>query len=300
MLIALDAGHGGSDPGAVYNNRQEKDDNLRLAQAVGKILEGRGIDVVYTRSNDIYETPYKKAMDANAAGADYFVSFHRNSSNTPGSGSGAQVLIFSEGGIKEVLANNIQNNLVGLGFNDLGVVERPNLVVLKRTKMPAVLIETGFINNEADNEKFDAQFDAIANAIANGIFQSTGYNENQQVSATPYSSTNDTQYDEIMEEFEDPYEGLYNNPQQMVPQMQPMPSDRCVCDKLYRVQVGAFSSREPAERLLGPLLDLGFPAFIIYQNDLYKVQVGAFRNLDNAVKMEQRLRRYRYNTYITA
>ena len=52
MLIALDAGHGGSDPGAVYNGRNEKDDNLRLAMAVGEILESNGIDVFYTREED--------------------------------------------------------------------------------------------------------------------------------------------------------------------------------------------------------------------------------------------------------
>ena len=77
MLIGLDAGHGGSDPGAVYNGRNEKDDNLRLALAVGDILKNKGVDVVYTRTDDIYETPFKKATDANDAGADYFVSFHR-------------------------------------------------------------------------------------------------------------------------------------------------------------------------------------------------------------------------------
>ena len=52
--IVLDAGHGGTDPGAVYNGRNEKDDNLALAQAVGKILEDNGVDVVYTRTEDIY------------------------------------------------------------------------------------------------------------------------------------------------------------------------------------------------------------------------------------------------------
>ncbi len=61
MLIALDAGHGGSDPGAVYNGRNEKDDNLRLALAVGDILKNKGVDVVYTRTDDIYETPFKKS-----------------------------------------------------------------------------------------------------------------------------------------------------------------------------------------------------------------------------------------------
>ena len=161
MLIALDAGHGGSDPGAVYNGRNEKDDNLRLALAVGDILKNKGVDVVYTRTDDIYETPFKKATDANDAGADYFVSFHRNSGENPNTASGVQTLIYSNGGEKEKLARNIQDNLVEQGFKDLGIVERPNLVVLKRTRMPAVLIETGFINNDKDNAKFDDDFEIM-------------------------------------------------------------------------------------------------------------------------------------------
>ena len=61
ITIALDAGHGGSDPGATYNGRAEKDDTLRLTRAVGKILEMNGINVYYVRDNDEYETPFKKA-----------------------------------------------------------------------------------------------------------------------------------------------------------------------------------------------------------------------------------------------
>ena len=59
--IVLDAGHGGEDPGAVYKDRKEKDDNLKLALAVGRILEDNGVDVVYTRTTDVYQTPFEKA-----------------------------------------------------------------------------------------------------------------------------------------------------------------------------------------------------------------------------------------------
>ena len=78
--IVLDAGHGGTDPGAIYKERKEKDDNLELTRAVGKILEDNGIDVVYTRTTNVYQTPFEKARIANEVGADYFISFHRNSS----------------------------------------------------------------------------------------------------------------------------------------------------------------------------------------------------------------------------
>ena len=83
ITIALDAGHGGSNSGAVYKSRKEKDDTLRLTRAVGQILENSGINVYYVREDDEYETPFKKATDANNAGADYFVSIHRNSSRAP-------------------------------------------------------------------------------------------------------------------------------------------------------------------------------------------------------------------------
>ena len=55
--IMIDAGHGGSDPGAVYKGRREKDDNLTLAMAVGKILSENGIKVLYTRTTDDYISP---------------------------------------------------------------------------------------------------------------------------------------------------------------------------------------------------------------------------------------------------
>ena len=69
--VMVDAGHGGTkDPGAVFEDRMEKDDTLRLALAVGRILEENGVNAVYTRSTDVYDTPYQKAEMGNEAGAD--------------------------------------------------------------------------------------------------------------------------------------------------------------------------------------------------------------------------------------
>ena len=169
--IAVDAGHGGSDYGATYNGR---DDNLKLALAVGDILEKNGIDVVYTRTTDEYETPFKKATDANDAKADYFVSIHRNSSPTPNQYTGVETLVYNNSGIKSQMAANINSELEKAGFKNLGITERPNLVVLKRTKMPAVLVEASFINNDKDNETFDKNFNQIANGIADGILKTLG------------------------------------------------------------------------------------------------------------------------------
>lgn len=72
--IILDPGHGGSDPGATFNGRQEKDEALGLAMSVGKLLENAGFDVAYTRTTDVYNTPFEKATIANNMGEIYL--FH--------------------------------------------------------------------------------------------------------------------------------------------------------------------------------------------------------------------------------
>lgn len=167
--IVIDPGHGGSDPGAVYNGRREKDDNLRLALAVGRLLEQRGYNVVYTRTEDVFDSPSEKARIANRSGGDYFVSFHRNSSPYANTYSGVETLVYSDTGVRGQLARSVNEELEKAGFNNLGVQERTNLTVLKRTQMPAILIEAGFLNTEADNRTFDNNFDAMANAIATGI-----------------------------------------------------------------------------------------------------------------------------------
>lgn len=172
--IALDAGHGGMDYGAVYEGRREKDDNLELTMLVGEKLKDAGFDVVFTRTTDVYDTPLQKAQKANAVGADFFVSIHRNAFPTPNTASGVETLVYDNSGIKAEVAENINAQLAELGFKNLGVKERPNLVVLKRTEMPAVLVEAGFIDNEADNALFDANFDAVAQAIADGITNTLG------------------------------------------------------------------------------------------------------------------------------
>lgn len=168
-LVVIDAGHGGGNPGAVYNGRQEKDDVLALALAVGEILEQNGVQVYYTRTSDVYESPYQKAMEGNAVNADYFVSLHRNSSPYPNQYTGVETLVYNRYGEAARLAYNINSRLVDVGFENQGVNERQNLVVLNRTQMPAVLVEVGFINTDADNQLFDERFDEIAQAIADGI-----------------------------------------------------------------------------------------------------------------------------------
>lgn len=327
--IALDAGHGGSDPGAVYKGRQEKDDTLDLTLAVGDILKKNGIDVYYTRTTDEYETPFKKATDANNSGANLFVSIHRNSSENPNQYSGVETLVYSDTGLKAEVARNINNQLEDAGFKNLGVDERKNLVVLKRTKMPAVLVEAGFINNDKDNYLFDEEFDSIAQAIADGILESipsgrpgnttsnksnrTDNNNNSNNNSNNNNSSN-SQMNNSGRTASAPIDSTAmvnsippDNEVFSVPVSSSNIMPQCPCDNndydteneaLYRVQVGAYRNKDNSDRMLNSLLMDGFPAFIIYEDGYYKVQVGAYRILLNAIKMEQRLRRFRYSTYI--
>lgn len=186
VRIVVDAGHGGSDPGAVYQGRQEKDDTLAVALKLGKILEDNGIDVIYTRTTDVYQTPFEKAQIANRANADYFISIHRNSSENPNEYDGVETLVYDKSGIKLEMAKNILGALGELGFREIGVKARPGLVVLRRTKMPAVLVEVGFLNNDEDNKKFDAMEQEIAQAIADGILGTIREKEQAQEHKTEY------------------------------------------------------------------------------------------------------------------
>ena len=92
-LVVIDAGHGGANPGAVYGGRREKDDVLALSMEVGNILERNGVDVYYTRTSDVYESPAQKTEEANAVRGDYFVSIHRNSSPYPNQYTGVESLV---------------------------------------------------------------------------------------------------------------------------------------------------------------------------------------------------------------
>lgn len=251
--IAVDAGHGGVDPGAVYQGRQEKDDNLKLALAVGERLENKGFDVVYTRTEDIYQTPYQKAVSANESGADFLVSLHRNSSEYPNQYTGVETLIYNEGGEKVNVAEAVNDGMENIGFRNNGVKIRPGLVILRRSKMPAILIEAGFINSEEDNRLFDEEFDRIADTIADNIALTLGANE-----------------EEAQEKEETYYRvqtGAFRNRENALRQQEKLseegyPAFIVANNEYYLVQVGAFRKLENAVRMEASLRENGYQTYI--------------------------------------
>ena len=294
--VIIDAGHGGQEPGAVYEGRQEKEDALQLAFDVGNALERRGISVSYTRVSDVYDSPYEKAAMANASDADIFLSIHRNAMPAPGIASGVENLVYEDSGTAGALGRNIGEALAEAGWTDLGVKERPGLVVLRNTKIPAVLVEVGFINNEKDNEFLDANMAATADAIADGVLKTFRELDEAEKAGRPAEETGQPggETSQPAEGTSRPAEGTGRpavDANQPAGEKNP-PSD------LYVVQTGVYRQRKNAEAELLELRELGCPAYLTAKNGLFYVQAGAFRNLDNAVRMEQSLRRLGYGTVI--
>ena len=167
--IVLDPGHGGHDFGATNGPRQEKNDNLRMALAVGNLLRSCGFNVVFTRTTDVFIPLIERANISNRANADLFISFHRNGFPDPRA-NGFENWIHTTASPRSLeAATNILNNVVAVGVQNNRGIKRGDFVVLRETRAPAVLIESGFISNDEDNRLFDTRFDAYAQAIANGI-----------------------------------------------------------------------------------------------------------------------------------
>ena len=282
--IMLDAGHGGRDPGAVYQGRQEKDDNLSLVLSIGEILQENDVDVEYTRTTDIYQTPYEKAMIANRAEADFFISIHRNSFPTDNQVSGVESLVYDLSGLKYEMGENINAQLETVGFVNLGVKARPNLVVLRRTQMPAVLVEVGFINSNTDNQLLDENFEAVTQAIARGILDTLEDAGLVQAQA------------EVQNEIPSDFEPGTSRETQADVETGVDAGNRPV----YRVQVGAFRNRYYAERLLKELEEQEYPAEIDDTGEFFRVKVGVFSVLNDAVKMEKRLKFAGYSTVVVS
>lgn len=152
----LDAGHGGSDSGAVGKyGRREADIVLEAVYETKRLLERNGEVVLLTRASDVYLDVKDRVDIANNWNADYFVSFHMNSF-VDNSVSGTEIVIFEKGNKSEELARFLKDELLAnLKSKDRGIKEA-SYTILRQTKMPAVIIEAEFISNEDVEKNFSA------------------------------------------------------------------------------------------------------------------------------------------------
>ena len=304
VKIVIDAGHGGYDAGATYNGRREKDDTLALALAVGEILEAQGYDVVYTRTDDVYDSPVQKARIGNESGADFFVSIHRNSSPTPNQYNGVQTLIYNNAGLKATMAENVNKELEQVGYRNINVVERPDLAVLRRTRMPAILVEAGFINSDVDNNLFDTKFSETAEAIARGIdetIRDAGYTVAQgdmrsdvaQVSA-PVSeemyiakSENDASGTQMVNE----YYGISRTIPVFAEETSQEPTG-------YQILIGIYRAFGTASYQVNRFINAGYDAMVYEDDGLYQGRVGNYDTIEDAIIAQRELRDRGYDTLI--
>ena len=175
----IDAGHGGTDPGALGDGgaREEADDNLAMAKAVGERLTALGFTVAYTRTTDVYETVLTKAAKGEAGVFGYYMCFHRNSFSDERALGVETLFRPNDSGSNQAFARLVQDEIMALGiFTNRNIKERTDLTVLNNvTSMPAILMEIGFISNPDDNQRFDTYFNDIAIAVVRGAMVNAGY-----------------------------------------------------------------------------------------------------------------------------
>ncbi len=185
MIVVLDAGHGGADGGAVRDIAgekeliKEKDINLSVAKKTAEILKNNNIEVRMTREGDTYPSLAERAEFANELDAALFVSIHSNSAENSPAANGIEVYYSlmnnsDDYGIKSKdLAESILTAMIETTKANNRKVKSENHVVTRKSYMPAVLIELGFMTNDAELAKlvdFEYQ-DKLAKGIAEGIMK---------------------------------------------------------------------------------------------------------------------------------
>ncbi|WP_226086518.1 N-acetylmuramoyl-L-alanine amidase [Mesobacillus sp. S13] len=251
MKLYLDPGHGGSDPGAQGNGLQEKDFTLDIALKIRSILENNyeNIDVRMSRTSDVTKSLQQRTDEANAWGADFYLSIHINSFN--GSASGYEDYIYI--GLSDNSATARYRDIIHtevMKLNQLGDrgKKKADFHVLRESTMDAMLSENGFIDNDQNAAliKQESWRTNVAQGHANGIAKAFNLSEKNT-----------------------PPGGGSSNP-----------------GTLYKVIAGSFKQRANAEKRAADLESKGFENFIatseISGETWYRVQAGAFTKRENA------------------
>lgn len=172
VVVVIDPGHGGKDPGAIgIGGIQEKRIVMSISQHIAQILEKQGVQVRLTRSSDYFVSLEGRSDMANRMGADLFVSIHANSAGRNKSHvSGLETYYFQSG--RNLAATIHRNVLRRVNVNDRRV-RQARFYVLRKSAMPSVLVETGFVTGTEDAAKLSnySYQKQMAEAIASGIIE---------------------------------------------------------------------------------------------------------------------------------
>lgn len=172
LIVVVDAGHGGKDPGAIYEEIYEKDITLSVAKLTASLLEPHKIKVIMTRDEDIFIDKYDRAYMANKEKADLFISIHVN-----------DLAQTAHSGIETYYGPDKQDGQQFAGYIHNAVLKNTHAVdqgtksagyvVVKYTVMPSALLEIGYMSNPEERAKLQsaAYRQMLAEGIVSGILE---------------------------------------------------------------------------------------------------------------------------------
>lgn len=169
LKVFIDPGHGGSDPGALGNGLNEKDIVLSISKKLGLTLNSKGVSIKYARTTDEYVSLESRAEQANAWGANLFVSVHTNSATTVANGTECFTKPTADSKTKQLSASISSAISNKFGIANRGHKEE-NWRVLMLSNMPAILIETAFISNSNDANLLKNRQDDFVTVISDEIY----------------------------------------------------------------------------------------------------------------------------------
>lgn len=185
-IVVIDAGHGGSEPGAIRKDINEKQLNLEIVLQIKALfdeVDESKVKVFYTRTEDKHVPLKERSQLANELKADLFISIHNNSQGEEEfSEYNGTMVLFSEGGLKEskTLARKcLTHVLKNTGSKDQGLIQGDYVYIVRSSEVPVALIEVGFMTNEAELDNLASEtyqkkvakgvFDAIMEALEEGL-----------------------------------------------------------------------------------------------------------------------------------
>lgn len=177
-LVVIDPGHGGTEPGTLYKDILEKDLNLDISLRLNELLKSHGVKTYMLREKDVTIDVYDRPRIANELKADLYISVHNNGLNDINY-DGTMTLYYPNGVenskiTSKRLAEIVHEKMISaLGTTDRKIIPRPNLVVLRDTKMPAVLSEVAFLTNRKDRENLlkESFRQKAAQALCDAVLQ---------------------------------------------------------------------------------------------------------------------------------
>lgn len=222
--VFLSAGHGGSDPGAQAYGLVEKEINLNTMLTCREELVRHGVAVVCSRLKDENDPVQQEVAEANASGCDIAVSFHANA----GGGDGFEAFYWPGKEAARKLATLCEKHVLALGQNSRGI-KTNNLMFTRETKIPAVLVESFFLDHDIDNNIGDT----VAEQRAFGVAYAKAILEYFGIAYKPVNTT----VNPSLEKYSGYVRVLYNGKEGLAIHSEPSWDDSTICGVVRKDEV---------------------------------------------------------------